>query len=746
MVNATVTSAGCPPVAAVERDRQMMLSGRVSLTQAVKQAALALDAPYGLLALGDGLDTLIATGFEGDTTATSFAAAIAGSRELTIVSDACLAPEWADCGCVSGAPFLRFVAVVPLQLPSGDVIGTLAVADRVPRTLTEAQRDALIALGQQAIVQLEQQRQLRVEHSVSVESVSTVSVPAPADRYLQALASVQQQVSKARDGGEAYSPILELLGTASGACRAFVFENHRDSDGRIFANQRAEWCAPGISSHLQNPTLQDLPYDAIAPAWIDRLASGRSVTCLAADLPPAGRAMLSERGTLALLLVPLHVRGRWFGFVGLDRCRTAQFWQATEVHFLSAAAAAIAAAIENQQTRQALQQQEAFVSCALEMELTGTWTWNAMTDTVTFDPALQVLMGLDAAALPETWAAWCARIHPDDRALWTQALQAHLNGVEPDFYCERRLIGPDGRVRWFKAVGSSQTNDRGHLLALSVRETNTTETKLTAELNASNQRVRELERQLEDLKRRDRSKDDFLNTVSHELRAPMSNMKLSIRMLALTLAENKRQQYLDILGRECDREIELVNDLLDLQRLDYRGDELSLRSIALAEWVAPIVQPFQLRAEQRQITLELAVDDTVATTEPHSLQRLLDELLHNACKYTPPAGKIVFATRIQGAMLSLAVSNTGNPIPAEHLPHIFDRFYRVPSSDRWHQGGTGLGLTLVQKLVERLGGSIEVTSDTESTTFQVHIPLLLEEPERQQEAATHLRASTDLAL
>ncbi len=96
------------------------------------------------------------------------------------------------------------------------------------------------------------------------------------------------------------------------------------------------------------------------------------------------------------------------------------------------------------------------------------------------------------------------------------------------------------------------------------------------------------------------------------------------------------------------------------------------------------------------------------------------ELLNNACKYTPPGEKILITGCTLLNTLQLQISNSGVEIPADELPFIFDRFYRVPSGDPWQQGGTGLGLALVQKLVERLGGKIEVQSHHRQTTFTLY--------------------------
>ena len=256
--------------------------------------------------------------------------------------------------------------------------------------------------------------------------------------------------------------------------------------------------------------------------------------------------------------------------------------------------------------------------------------------------------------------------------------------------------------------------------------------------------------QVKELKRLNQLKDDFLSTVSHELRTPVANVKLATRMLSVTLARRaeafedpdifsqptelialdqqvreKELYYLKMLQDECQREINLVNDLLDLQRLEEEQAVLTFETIELSEWLNKTVKPFENRATNRQQSLIL---DTVnpldsISTEPVGLGRIVTELLNNACKYTPPGETILVHVATNDGMAIFTVTNSGVEIPARELPHIFDKFYRVPSTDPWKQGGTGLGLALIKGLVHQLGGSIQVKSERNQTQFTVALPL-----------------------
>ncbi|MGV0023382.1 CHASE2 domain-containing protein [Phormidesmis priestleyi] len=234
-----------------------------------------------------------------------------------------------------------------------------------------------------------------------------------------------------------------------------------------------------------------------------------------------------------------------------------------------------------------------------------------------------------------------------------------------------------------------------------------------------------LDRQIHDLNQMSQLKDEFLSTVSHELRTPLTNIKMAIQLLKISTTEQQRSHYLKILENECSREAELINDLLDLQRLEAGMQITTSEVIHIQEWLPPIIEPFYKRTEARQQTLAVKFSrqiPSVVSDQP-SLERILVELVNNACKYTPPTGEIIVSAKWAPPNVELMVCNSGTEIPEHELSRIFERFYRVPQADPWKQGGTGLGLALVKKLVERLGASIEVESGSGSTTFTVQLPL-----------------------
>lgn len=248
--------------------------------------------------------------------------------------------------------------------------------------------------------------------------------------------------------------------------------------------------------------------------------------------------------------------------------------------------------------------------------------------------------------------------------------------------------------------------------------------------------------QVEELEKLNRLKDDFLSTVSHELRTPMSNIKVATQMLEIVLKQagvletgsTKIARYFKILHEECQRETNLINDLLDLSRLDAGAESLVLSSIDPRIAILQIAEVFaeRIQNQQQQLEINLPAKLPQIATDLSKLERIITELLNNACKYTPPGEKITITAGVKDSSktisknpqwLLLSVKNSGVEIPPSEIYRIFDKFYRIPNSNPWKHGGTGLGLALVQKLVTYLHGSIGVESANNEICFTVELPI-----------------------
>jgi len=244
--------------------------------------------------------------------------------------------------------------------------------------------------------------------------------------------------------------------------------------------------------------------------------------------------------------------------------------------------------------------------------------------------------------------------------------------------------------------------------------------------------------QIRELEKLNRLKDDFLSTTSHELRTPLSSIKMSTQLMEALLRQGgepippKLERCLGILRDECDREITLINDLLLLQQLNAETQPFIPSTFKLQDWLPQVVQTFEETFQAHQQTCRLDLSSTLPsiTTDLFMFNRVLGELLTNAYKFTPAGETITITAEFVESSpitpqphLQLCLTNTGVAIAPHELPHIFEQFYRIPSHDPWKYGGTGLGLALVKRLTQYLGGSIRATSPPGQTCFTLTLPL-----------------------
>ncbi|EAW37168.1 response regulator [Lyngbya sp. PCC 8106] len=239
------------------------------------------------------------------------------------------------------------------------------------------------------------------------------------------------------------------------------------------------------------------------------------------------------------------------------------------------------------------------------------------------------------------------------------------------------------------------------------------------------------QKQVEELKKLNRIKDEFLKTISHELRTPMSSIKLATQTLEKFLEDESALQksstfrkVLDIFRQACKRHNQLVDDLISLCYLEAKAETMVFEWLDLDTWLPEIVQPFLERVhhQNQQLNLDISPELPLLKSDISILERIVRELLDNACKYTPVGEKITVSVQATDEIISLKVSNSGIEIPPDEQQRVFDQFYRIPHHDPWQHSGTGLGLTLVQKLVELLDASIELESSANLTQFLIKFP------------------------
>ncbi|GAB4464175.1 MAG: hypothetical protein OHK0037_17810 [Elainellaceae cyanobacterium] len=544
-----------------------------------------------------------------------------------------------------------------------------------------------------------------------------------------------------------------------------------------------------------------------------------------ASLTPDFRALLASVSVQADLTVPINCDGKLWGLMCVHQCQSPREWQAWEVDFLLQLSSQMAIAVQQSELYSRVQQVNAELETKVAertSELRQSLEFEALLKRITdqvrdsFDErkilqtavqelgqALDVFC-CDTALYDANYqisTIYCDYTHGVDSKQGEQIVMADypdlycqlLQGMHQQFcYYQREDQGDRPLTRsiaYQSVIFSCPIRDDqgvfGDMVLLRPAEECFNEPEMRLVQQVANQCAIALRQsrlyqaaqtQVSELARLNQLKDDFLCTISHELRTPVANVKMAAQMVETTLhAEgilddptHPLGRYVQILQDECQREINLINDLLDLSRLDAEIDLLRPAPIWLQNWIPHIAEPFldRIQRHQQHLSIELPPDLPPLVTDLDHFERIITELLNNACKYTPIGERIAIQISLRNdglvgdeevkrdgierdralpnspsphppispsAALSrtpacpyfhITITNTGIEIPPEECDRVFDRFYRIPSSDPWKHSGTGLGLALVKKLTEMLGGSVGIRSGQRQTAIWLNIPSL----------------------
>ena len=235
----------------------------------------------------------------------------------------------------------------------------------------------------------------------------------------------------------------------------------------------------------------------------------------------------------------------------------------------------------------------------------------------------------------------------------------------------------------------------------------------------------------------DHRKTEFLATLAHELRNPLAPIQNGLEVLRLAGSNPETAAKVrDMMKRQLSHLVHLIDDLLDVARINSGKLELRKEKVELREIVTNAVGLSLAAMEAAHHTLDLRMDDEslVVDADPVRLVQVLGNLLTNAAKYTPEHGRIELSVRREGQHAVIAVTDNGIGIPPRALPILFDMFFQVPTGAARSQGGLGIGLSLVQRLVEMHGGTVTAASPGEGqgSTFTVRLPVV-----QQQQVDAH---------
>lgn len=509
---------------------------------------------------------------------------------------------------------------------------------------------------------------------------------------------------------------LELVGRFVDADRAYVFEL---SDGRDLMSNTHEWVplqALSRKASLRNVEVTRYPF------IMETLAKGEHVVVsdIRSDtrLTDTERELLLGEGMRSLVAVPMQWRGEFIGLLGFDSVSREAAWTDESVVLLRMAAFSIVNALERKRTNTEVRR----LTTALEQSPVGV----AMTDTTgAIEYVNQKFMGLTGYSLNELRGRnpriLKSGITPDEtyRALWETITAGN------EWRGEFMNLRKDGTTFWSSATISPIRDYTGLIQHFVCVQEDVTAIK------AAEDAMRGAQRAAEDA---NRAKSEFLASMSHEIRTPMNAIIGMAELLEETELAPAQKRYVDIFKSAGEALLTLINDVLDLSKIEAGKLEIEEIPFDLADLVERTVTVLGIRSREKGVELLARVAPGTPTKlkgDPDRLRQVLTNLVGNAIKFTDD-GEVLVTVEMgrevegleDGFELAISVSDTGIGIPAEKQQSIFESFTQADSSTTRRFGGTGLGLTISRRLVELMGGRIGVTSiEGQGTTFHVKLPV-----------------------
>lgn len=585
-----------------------------------------------------------------------------------------------------GSQFWVELSIVPVADEKGWYTNWVAVQ----RDITERK------LAEAALQQLNQELEIRVQQRTQALEHSQAALQQQMERE-RLMMAITQQIRQSLELTDILNTSVSQVQELLVADRVVVYRIWADYTGTVIAEAVApEW--PKIA----NITLAE---EAFPEHCRQSYAQGKVFTLTdrltAETLVPCMAEFLEQIQVRAELVVPILQQNSLWGLLITHQCSQPREWQPWEIELIQQLANQMAIAIqqsqlyqqlqdelrERQQVAAALRQSEAEFRSLSENSPVGIFRIDAQGRFTYTNPCCQAICGYTfEEALGEGWLQF---VHLKDQE-WLMVQWSQAISEQQEFSAEVRYIHKDGTIHFAQMRTSPLFRTSSQLIGHVGTVEDVTERRAIEQM-----------------------KNEFISIVSHELRTPLASIRGSLGLLAAGVLKNKpdaAQQMLDIAAHDTERLVRLVNDILDLERLEAHKVNLVKQWYDAATLMRQSVETVQSLAIESQITLCVKSSSIQVWADRDRIIQTLVNLVSNAIKFSPAHSTVTLSVQALSDRVLFQIKDQGRGIPAHQLEAIFGRFQQVDASDSRQKGGTGLGLAICKSIVQQHGGKIWVES------------------------------------
>jgi PAS domain S-box-containing protein len=536
---------------------------------------------------------------------------------------------------------------------------------------------------------------------------------------LAAMTLCTEKFLNSKDIGKMFSDVLIIMGNATKSHRSYYYQNN-DKENTI--SQKYRWIKDETRLNVNNPALQNLPY-AFFEELLDPLLENKTYSaCVSRIANKSLKDKLVNVGVKSLILFPIFVKDKFHGFLGFDDTNEERIWNEDEVNILQTLARNISSAIEQIDSETIIyESEEKFRLLASNIPGTVYLAENDETYTkIYLNDEIEKLTGYDKNLFLTNQLLFTDLIHPDDAFDTMSEIRGNLLQNQ-GFHLAFRIIRKDQKIVWVEEFADVIIkNDKiayieGIMFDITQRKKADEAIKGRDYAEAAN-----------------RAKSEFLANMSHEIRTPLNGIIGFTDLLMKTKLEEIQQKHMNTVNQSAHTLLEIVNDILDFSKIEAGKLDLYIEKHHVRELLKEITDLILYEANQKNLDLELNVQSDIPVyfwTDTVRLKQILINLLANAVKFTEKGVIKLNVTLIKQvssnkARIRFAVIDSGIGIQEKNKSKIFKAFSQEDNSTTKKFGGTGLGLTISNKLLALMKSRLQLESEVGiGSTFYFELDL-----------------------